>query len=420
MRSGRNQIRYSPAVLDTGAARTPLATAMSGSKFGSSSPSDMVDTTAARGLASSHAPISLICCEPGTSPTVRRSSKTSAAPLAASSCNNDKERHLPIAFARNGFHHPLLEPAHEQLRLSLNETFHGGDAGGNSESGFAEVPREDFHGPGPWPIFRLRRSYVLTPADDPVYLYADEVVGIVPDRHINNCQPSLHTYLLARAAPREGDHIVHVGAGVGYYTAIMAHVVGPSGRVTAIEFERDLVARAKTNLADYTNVSVIHGDGSTAPFEPADVIYVNAGATRPADAWLSQLNNSGRLILPLTTDKGFTASDWGNMHPRDAVFLVMRQGAEFHTQWISSVAIYPCQGMRDKASENALAAAFERGGWKLITRVAGCAHPAGAWPMNEAWITRNFRIQSTCALAVVSFSYIMPPSYASLVVRIFR
>jgi protein-L-isoaspartate(D-aspartate) O-methyltransferase len=237
------------------------------------------------------------------------------------------------------------------------------------ESVFAEIPREDFLGPGPWPIFRLRRSYVLTPDDDPVYLYADEVVGIVPERHINNGQPSLHAYLLARAAPRVGDHIVHVGAGVGYYTAIMAHVVGPSGRVTAIEFEPDLAARAKVNLANYTNVSVIHGDGGTALFKPADVIYVNAGATRPADAWLAQLNNSGRLILPLTTDKGFTASDWSNMHLRGAVFLVERRSTEFHTQWISPVAIYPCQGMRDTASETALAAAFERGGWKRVTRL---------------------------------------------------
>jgi protein-L-isoaspartate(D-aspartate) O-methyltransferase len=37
-------------------------------------------------------------------------------------------------------------------------------------------------------------------------------------------------------------------------------------------------------------------------FEPADVIYVNAGATRPAASWLEQLKEGGRLILPLTAD----------------------------------------------------------------------------------------------------------------------
>jgi len=32
------------------------------------------------------------------------------------------------------------------------------------------------------------------------------------------------------------------------------------------------------------------------------MIYVNAGATRPADAWLDRLKEGGRLILPLTAD----------------------------------------------------------------------------------------------------------------------
>jgi hypothetical protein len=36
--------------------------------------------------------------------------------------------------------------------------------------------------------------------------------------------------LLARAAPQAGEHVVHIGAGAGYYTAIMAHLVGVSGR----------------------------------------------------------------------------------------------------------------------------------------------------------------------------------------------
>src|SRR5260221_9566829 len=113
------------------------------------------------------------------------------------------------------------------------------------EAAFAAVLRENFLGPGPWPIFRWLQSYVPTPSADPVYLYTDDLVGIVPERHINNGQPSLHAALIASAAPHEGDHLVHVGAGVGYYTAIMAHLVGPSGRVTAIEFDAALAAAPK-------------------------------------------------------------------------------------------------------------------------------------------------------------------------------
>ncbi|TPL23598.1 methyltransferase domain-containing protein [Mesorhizobium sp. B2-4-9] len=237
------------------------------------------------------------------------------------------------------------------------------------ETAFAEVPREDFLGPGPWPIFRMRKAYVPTPTADPVYLYTNDIVGIVPERHINNGQPSLHAFLLSQAAPRPGEHIVHVGAGAGYYSAIMAKLVAASGKVTAIEFEPELAARAKANLTSYRTVSVVQGDGSSVAFNSADVIYVNAGATRPADIWLDRLNDGGRLVLPLTTDLGFISSNWGNMHLRGAVFLVTRRGEELHAQWISPVAIFPCEGMRDDESEKALAAAFENGEHKRVKRL---------------------------------------------------
>ena len=108
-----------------------------------------------------------------------------------------------------------------------------------------------------------------------------------------------------RGASEPGDHVVHVGIGTGYYTAILAHLVGPSGKVTAIEVDPGLAARAQANLAAFANVRVLQGDGATVPFDAADAIYVNAGVTRPADAWLDGLTEGGRLIVPLTSDKGF-------------------------------------------------------------------------------------------------------------------
>jgi protein-L-isoaspartate(D-aspartate) O-methyltransferase len=101
------------------------------------------------------------------------------------------------------------------------------------EAAFATVRREAFLGPGPWPILHSRR-YVMTPDDDPVYLYQDLPVGIVPQHSLNNGQPSGHAMLMARADPRSGEHVVHIGAGVGYYSAILARMVGESGRVPAV------------------------------------------------------------------------------------------------------------------------------------------------------------------------------------------
>jgi protein-L-isoaspartate(D-aspartate) O-methyltransferase len=176
------------------------------------------------------------------------------------------------------------------------------------EAAFAAVRREAYLGPGPWPIWYLfRRGYVATPSDDPVFLYQDVFVGLIPERNLNNGEPAGHAMLIACADARSGEHVVHIGAGVGYYTAILAHMVGDTGRVTAIEFDRGLAERLAANFAGQPNVGAVQGDGTKVDFEPADVIYASAGATRPVNLWLDRLKNGGRLILMLTLDKKFGA-----------------------------------------------------------------------------------------------------------------
>ena len=53
---------------------------------------------------------------------------------------------------------------------------------------------------------------------------------------------------------------MHIGTGTGYYTAIMACLVGPSGKVTGIELDASLAARARENLSSYPNVLIVNGD----------------------------------------------------------------------------------------------------------------------------------------------------------------
>ena len=237
------------------------------------------------------------------------------------------------------------------------------------EDAFATVARENYLGPGPWPILRWGRGYVDTPTDDPVYLYSNDLVGIDRSRNLNNGQPALHALLADRAGPSPGEHVVHVGAGVGYYTAILAAMVGSSGQVTAIEFDADLAARAKDNLSALIQVTVKQGDGAKIDFDPADVIYVNAGTTHPADNWIERLRDAGRLILPLTTSEGFNSSDKSTpIERRGAVFRLQRREDDFLAKWISPVAVFPCEGARDQKAETALAAALDRGGWEKVTR----------------------------------------------------
>lgn len=84
---------------------------------------------------------------------------------------------------------------------------------------------------------------------------------------------------------------------------------------------------------------VICGDGARIEFDRADVIDVNAGATKPADAWLDRLTDGGRLVLPLTVGE-FSAGDIR----RGALFRIDRRGDEFFARHVSGVAIFPCEG----------------------------------------------------------------------------
>jgi protein-L-isoaspartate(D-aspartate) O-methyltransferase len=259
------------------------------------------------------------------------------------------------------------------------------------EAAYAEVRREDFLGPGPWPMLRFPGGYCATPDADPVLLYVDQLVGLVPERQVNNGQPSLHAALLAAAGIQEGDHVVHVGAGTGYYTAIMSCLAGATGRVTAVEFDPGLAARARENLATRSNVAVLVGNGAAMTFDKADVIYVNAGVTHPADNWLDGLSAGGRLILPLTTDNNARAPEPG-FDPLKALrsgayFRLQHRDTDFEARWLLLVGIIPAEGARDPTAEAALAAAFDKGGWNKVTRlIRGATVPdERCWLRGPGW-----------------------------------
>lgn len=251
------------------------------------------------------------------------------------------------------------------------------------EDAFASVKREQYLGPGPWPIVGAS-GYELTPDTDPAHLYADLLVGIIPERRLNNGMPSYHAPLMAQATVHPGEHVVHIGAGVGYYTAMLAELVGPTGRVTAVEYDADLARRAADNLAVLPNVQIRHGDGFAMTFDKADVIYVNAGTTGPAETWLDGLRDGGRLILPLTARKATPVGSKAPLSRHGAVFRITREGETFYATWISAVGVYPCEGEggRDDEGERALDAALQEGDWRNVTRL----YRTNKIPIQQCWL----------------------------------
>ena len=191
---------------------------------------------------------------------------------------------------------------------------------------------------------------------------------MIAERHLNNGQPSGHAKWITSASMKAGEHVVHIGTGTGYYTAIMASLIGPSGKVTGIELDAGLAERAKENLSSFPNVLIVNGDGTSVPFDAADVIYVNAGVTRLVDSWLERLTDGGRLNVPMT--KMADDSTSVGAVSVGAVFRIERRTSQFSVQWISLVAIIPCDGgARDETSEAALAEAFKKDDWKRVTRL---------------------------------------------------
>ena len=97
---------------------------------------------------------------------------------------------------------------------------------------FATVPRERFLGPGPWLICtgEAPNKYWSTEDDDPRCVYHNVVIGMLTEKGLNNGQPGFWAYLFDRLDLAPGKRVLHLGCGAGYYSAILAEIVGPSGQ----------------------------------------------------------------------------------------------------------------------------------------------------------------------------------------------
>lgn len=236
-------------------------------------------------------------------------------------------------------------------------TTRGGVRDKRIEQAFAAVRREAFVGPGPWLIKLTGHDYIATPDDDPAFIYQDTLVAIDAGRGINISEPTLHARCLDALALREGETVLQVGAGVGYYTALLAHLVGPSGHVHAYEIDPDLAARARRNLADLPSVSVEARSGIADDLPKVDAVYVNAGITQPSWAWLDALRPGGRLIFPLQAEGGL-----------GAMLLVTRppHGMAWPARFVWRAAFILCAGPQDAEAGDRLTAAFATGDWEQV------------------------------------------------------
>jgi len=244
---------------------------------------------------------------------------------------------------------------------------------------FAKVPREKFLGPGPWQIGSaegramsaagtIQLSYVIV--DDPRDVYHNVVVSLDRAKDINNGQPSALGRWIDALALKLGERVYHLGCGVGYYTAIMAEVVGPSGSVVGLELQPELAARARENLVSYAQVRVETGDGASFDPEECDAMLVNCGVTHPQLIWLERLKDGGRLVVPLTMAMNATAG-------QGVMAKIVRSGRAYSTELVTSVAIYSGGNLRDATLEPQMLKGLTTGGLLKLKSVRRDAHERG-------------------------------------------
>ena len=239
--------------------------------------------------------------------------------------------------------------------------------------------REDFVGLPPWRIGSGGFLGVAS-SDDPARLYEDVLVAIDAERRINNGQPSLHAQSLDALGLRDGETVLQIGAGAGYYTAILAELVGAKGRVIAYEIAQDIAARAAANLSPYPQVEVRARSG-VEDLPQADAIYVSAAASHPVRAWLDALKPSGRLVFPLQA-----AGSSG------AMLAVTRpeRGDAWPARLFSGVVFIPCEGAQDAEMGRKLDQAFRRGGQARVRSLRFGSEPSETdWVRGDGWALSN-------------------------------
>ena len=246
---------------------------------------------------------------------------------------------------------------------------------------FGRVPREKFLGAPPWQIGSPERlatsmvsmtSMAYTSTENPQDVYHNVVIALDLAHDINNGQPSALGRWIDALALKPGDRVFHLGCGVGYYTAIIAEVVGSAGAVVAIDVNADLAERARSNLFGYPNVALHVGDGVSFDPGACDAILINAGVTHPQRAWLDSLREGGRMVLPITMSATPTVG-------QGMMARITRGSGGYAAELVSPVGIFSCTSGREPQLEPLIAKSFStRSMFKLKSVRLDAHEPAEA------------------------------------------
>ncbi|MBI2644039.1 MAG: protein-L-isoaspartate O-methyltransferase [Candidatus Wildermuthbacteria bacterium] len=154
--------------------------------------------------------------------------------------------------------------------------------------------------------FRAINREDFVPDDVKNFAYLDIALPIGWGQTIS--QPAVVAFMLELLQPKEGEKVLDIGAGSGWTTALLSQIVGPKGRIVAIEIIPELAEFGKKNIAKYNflekgiaNFLCKNGAEGESQESPFDRILISAAL--PSDTiplpLQRQLRNGGTLVSPI-------------------------------------------------------------------------------------------------------------------------
>jgi protein-L-isoaspartate(D-aspartate) O-methyltransferase len=130
---------------------------------------------------------------------------------------------------------------------------------------------------------------------------------------------------------KPADHVLEVGTGSGYQTAILAELAHEVYSVEAIKALAE-AARERLHRLGYTNIHIRHGDGAWGwpEYAPYDAIIVTAAPEQMPPALVEQLADGGRLVIPV-----------GPEYTEQVLQLVEKRRGRVRTHSIAPVRFVP-------------------------------------------------------------------------------